>query len=469
VLDIFYKLDSPVSDIFYKLDSPVTFIYSYLLSKATDNSCVCLLSPLKMPPRFFVLLALVSHSGSAQNDLSPSQWLFIVAAEGSGHHGFDYFTSMFKEGEPALNTSSLAGSMLREYLFGALVGGPDQYNGVSQSRWYSDAFINETSALRGGRTVIAKVNTSACRQLLRDRGLDAPSGFLTIDYHPSYPTMANMGVGEKERTSKKNWFLDHESVREPLRRRLLGNALGNLVGILDRRFPTDPRSVTDALSPYLARYSTALAGGPKFLFVLRRVEGMVASHPGFDGGPCRHALVMSAMQAYFSRVAGDLPKGQWRTLWYENMGGASELARATSQLRAWLGFPHYDTPTPLADATWHASTKEVPTESGPVGWAAKLQRGSATDGLLFHLLDPNQALDDPNKGPGAALRALSRRPSPPPPPPPSSSKPTPLVAFSSSLNDPSLWDPLWGCPPSSLFRSAAANPQSHQQRAGPGQ
>jgi hypothetical protein len=172
----------------------------------------------------------------------------------------------------------------------------------------------------------------------------------------------------------------------------------------------------------------------KFLFTMRSLPSLLNSQPGFDGGLCRHGLILAATISYFVTITRSLPRHLWRVVWYESMQDPSTRALFVAELGQWMGWT-----LPVGDwqpGDWHSSTKPT-IYAGALGWAKMVEEALAVNGSLGKLLDRNQQLgfDDRDESsankPERRLRALMAD--------------VKHTRRTHDLDDATLWATEWGC------------------------
>jgi hypothetical protein len=314
-----------------------------------------------------------------------SQLLMTIGAEGSGHHGFcdsGYLLQMAGPGESASMMDQTLTKLLSGHQFDL-----SKPSNALRGEWISDAGQKSASPTRGGQEVVEKVNRADLKQYIHSSFRREP-GTLWLECGTAHPGAHEFG-GPKPKSNvfKRhgiNWYLDNQEVEHSLANRDLGAAIEALATTLDKLYPVDPRSILDA--------TLMLPGKVKFLFTLRSLPGLLNSHPGFDGGACRHGLVLGATLSYFGKMSNDLPRETWRTVWYESMHNQHTKAQFEQELGAWLLVPKLQNASQHDD--WQSSLKSLDFNNKrvPLKWARLIEQYLAETGQLGLLLDSSQVL-----------------------------------------------------------------------------
>ena len=293
----------------------------------------------------------------------------------------------------------------------------------------------------------AKVDIAAMRRLLKPELLTKLSKGVSILCDTAHPGAHEFGSQHHQRSNHykgrgSNWYLDNPTVVRSIsldpssdhqatsndHSRSLGEALEGLNEALDENYPVDPRSILDAV----AKVSDTIE--VKFLFTMRSLPSLLNSHPGFDGGLCRHGLVLAATISYFGTITRSLPRNTWRVVWYESMQNADTRKVFEAELSQWLGWKvrHENGHS----GHWRSSLK--PTRNmGVLGWAKMVEEALVLNGSFGKLLDRDQVLgydDDDNNnastsGPLRRLRALLAD----------------TAQQTKSFDETKLWATEWGC------------------------
>lgn len=323
--------------------------------------------------------------------------------------------------------------------FTRLINGHNLSN-ASNDGWYSDLNLTEHSLTRGQR-VRAKVNIAAMRRLLKSELLTKLSNGVSILCNTAHPGAHEFGDQRHQRSNHykghgSNWYLDHPAVVQSISRqpssnnpRSLGAALDGLNQALDENYPVDPRSILDAMTSISKEIEV------KFLFTIRSLPSLLNSHPAFDGGLCRHGLVLAATLCYFGTISRSLPRSSWRVVWYECMQNVRARKLFEKELSQWLGWKAHNE-SEYSAGRWRSSSK--PTRNmGVLSWAKMVEEALVVNGSFGLLLDRNQILgyDDSSNasvsGPLHRLRALMAD--------------ADRAQQSKSFDETKLWATEWGC------------------------
>ena len=253
----------------------------------------------------------------------------------------------------------------------------------------------------------------------------------------AYPGAQEFGDKKHHRENKMrigtSWFLDNPVVLQSISRLLpsesprnLRTAVEELSSTINELYPADPRFMLDALS----NFSDVIE--PKFLFTMRSLPALVNSHYYFDGGMCRHGIILAATLSYFGTITKSLPRNSWRVVWYESMQSPGTRAQFEVELGQWMGFNVQREGWQPGD--WHTSTKTLLYE-GPLGWAKMVEEALAAKGAFGKLLDHHHQLgfnrSSSTNEPLHRLRVLEAN--------------AEHMRDMHSLDDANFWDPEWGC------------------------
>ena len=287
----------------------------------------------------------------------------------------------------------------------------------------------------------AKVNIAAMRRLLKPELLAKLSNGVSILCNTAHPGAHEFGGQRHLRSNHykghgSNWYLDHPVVVQSISRqpssnhpRSLGAALDGLNQALDENYPVDPRSILDAVTSISKEIEV------KFLFTMRSLPSLLNSHPAFDGGLCRHGLVLAATLRYFGTITRSLPRNSWRVVWYESMQNVNARKLFEKELSQWMGWKAHNE-NEYSAGRWRSSSK--PTRNmGVLRWTKMVEEALVFNGSFGLMLDRDQILgyDDSSNastsGPLHRLRALMAD--------------SDRAQQSKSFDEANLWATEWGC------------------------
>ena len=309
----------------------------------------------------------------------------------------------------------------------------------ARAPWYSD--LNSTDfSPKQGRRVRSKVDTKAFHHMLQAKRQQKLKMGVSILCSTAYPGAHEFGNANHHRVNRHKehglkWFMDNPVVLQSISRsghsespRSLRTAIEELSSVLDKLYPADPRFMLDAL----ANSSDVIE--PKFLFTMRSLPSLVNSQNFFDGGVCRHGLILAAILSYFGTITKSLPRNSWRVVWYESMQNRDTRALFEIELAQWLGFNVRHESWQPGD--WHGSTKTL-QYTGTLGWTKMVEEALAVNGSFGKLLNHHYQLGFNKSSVNRTNETVHRLRA--------------LVANAEhmgevhNLDDERLWDPEWNC------------------------